>query len=293
MASTALTTTTDTVKTQHSVRQRLPGLTGRAAVYLFLTVGAILAFFPFAWMLMTSLETYQETALKVWWPAVPQWANYPMAWQQAPFARYFFNTSLVAVLTVGGVLVTSTLAAYAFARMEFFGKRVLFILFLTTLMIPFEILLIPDYLIIVRLKWANTYMALTIPWMASAFQIFLLRQFFATIPKDLYDAAILDGAGHLSFLRLIVIPLSRPALVTVTLFAFLGTWKALLWPLIVTKDESMRVIEVGMASYVGEAGTQTQLLMAAAVFTILPIVVLYFLGQKQFIEGIATSGLKG
>ena len=293
MASTALPGTTTVTKTQHNLRQRLPALASRTGVYLLLTIGAIIAAFPFVWMILTSLKTYQETALKVWLPASPQWSNYPTAWQQAPFARYFLNTTLVAVCTVGGILFTSVLAAYAFARMDFFGKRFLFVLFLATLMIPFEILLIPDYLIITRLKWANTYMALTIPWMASAFQIFLLRQFFATIPKDLYDAAILDGAGHLSFLRLIVIPLSRPALITVTLFAFLGAWKALLWPLIVTRGEAMRTIEVGMASYVSEAGTQTQLMMAAAVFTITPIVILYFLGQKQFIQGIATSGLKG
>lgn len=281
------------VATEHNLRQRLPFLTVRTAIYLILTAGAVIAAFPFIWMILTSLKSYPETTQRILLPAEPLFSNYPTAWRQAPFARYFLNTTIVAAATVAGVLFTSTLAAYAFARMEFFGKRVIFIAFLATLMIPFEILLIPDFVIIVRLGWANTYQALIIPWMASAFQIFLLRQFFATIPKDLYDAAVLDGAGHLSFLRLIVLPLARPALVTVTLFAFLGSWRALLWPLIVTKSESMRTIEVGLASYVSEAGTQTQLLMAASVFTIFPILVLYFLGQKQFIEGIATSGLKG
>lgn len=281
------------VSTQHSLHQRLPHLTVRAAIYILLTAGAVIAAFPFAWMILTSLKSYQETALRVWIPSQLLFSNYPQAWGQAPFARYFLNTTVVSVCTVAGVVFTSVLAAYAFARMEFFGKRFIFLVFLSTLMIPFEILLIPDFIIVTRLRWANTYAALIIPWTASAFQIFLLRQFFATIPKDLYDAAILDGAGHLSFLRLIVIPLARPALVTVMLFSFLGSWKALLWPLIVTKSEVMRTVEVGMASYVSEAGTQTQLLMAAAVFTTIPIVVMYFLGQKQFIEGIATSGLKG
>lgn len=279
--------------TRHSLRLRLPALVTRGLIYTLLIAGSIVAAFPFVWMILTSLKTYQETALKVWFPADPQWSNYPLAWSQAPFGRYFFNTTLIAVATVLGVLFTSVLAAYAFSRMEFFGKRVIFLIFLSTLMIPFEILLIPDFIIITRLKWANTYAALVIPWTASAFQIFLLRQFFSTIPKELYDAAVLDGAGHLQFLRLIVVPLSKPGLVTVALFAFLGTWKSLLWPLVVTRTEAMRTIEVGLASYVSEAGTQTQLLMAAAVFTIAPLVVLYFLGQKQFIEGIATSGLKG
>lgn len=281
------------VATQRNLRLQLPHLTTRALIYVLLTLGAILAAFPFAWMILTSLKSYQETALRVWIPSELLFSNYATAWAQAPFARYFINTTIVAVSTVAGILFTSTLAAYAFARMEFIGKRFIFVMFLATLMIPFEILLIPDFIIIVRLGWANTYYALVVPWMASAFQIFLLRQFFATIPKDLYDAAVLDGADHLRFLVLICVPLARPAMVTVSLFAFLGAWRALLWPLIVTKTEDMRTVELGLSSYVQEAGTQTQLMMAAAVFTIIPILVLYFLGQKSFIQGIATSGLKG
>ncbi len=279
--------------TQHSLRMRLPHLTTRALIYTVLTLGALLAAFPFVWMVLTSLKSYQETALRVWLPSELLFSNYATAWKQAPFARYFLNTTIVACATVSGILFTSTLAAYAFARMEFFGKRFIFVLFLATLMIPFEILLIPDFLIIVRLGWANTYYALVVPWVASAFQIFLLRQFFATVPKDLYDAAVLDGADHLRFLIRICVPLARPALITVSLFAFLGAWRALLWPLIVTKTEEMRTVELGLSSYVQEAGTQTHLMMAASVFTIIPILVLYFLGQKSFIEGIATSGLKG
>lgn len=281
------------VATRHNVRDRLPQNATRALIYLALTVGAALAAFPFVYMILTSLMTYQETAQRVLIPRVPQWQNYLIAWNQVPFARYFVNSTVVAASTVVGLLITSTLAGYAFGRIQFFGKHVLFILFLTTLMIPFEILLIPDYIIMIRLGWHNTYAGLIVPWMASAFQIFLLRQFFATIPKDLFDAALLDGADHLRFLLSVAIPLSRPALVTVTIFGFLGAWKALLWPLIMTKDEAMRTVEVGLASYVTEAGTQTQLLMAASLFAMLPILVVYFLGQKSFVEGIATSGLKG
>jgi multiple sugar transport system permease protein len=281
------------VATQHNVRTRLPQLAVRSAIYILLCLGVVIAIFPFVWMILTSLKSYQETALRVWLPSELLFSNYRTAWNQAPFGRYFLNTTFVAVTTVCGLVFTSVLAAYAFARMEFFGKRVIFIGFLATLMIPFEILLIPDFLIVTKLHWANTYYALIVPWTASAFQIFLLRQFFATIPKDLYDAAVLDGADHLGFLGMIVLPLARPALVTVIIFGFLGAWRSLLWPLVVTKDEAMRTIEVGLQSYVSEAGTQTQLLMAAAVFTTIPIIVIYFLGQKQFIQGIATSGLKG
>ncbi len=281
------------VATRHSLRERLPMLSARLAIYAVLTLGAVVAAFPFIWMILTSLKSYQETALRVWFPSEWLFSNYPAAWSQAPFARYFINSTVIAVSTVVGVLFTSILAAYAFARMDFFGKRLLFLVFLSTLMIPFEILLIPDYLIVVRLGWINNYLALIVPWTASAFQIFLLRQFFATVPKDLYDAALLDGCDHLRFLLRVVVPLSRPALVTVGLFAFLGAWRALVWPLIVTKSEDMRTVEVGLATFVQEAGTQTQFLMAAATFAILPIIILYFLGQKSFIEGIATSGLKG
>jgi len=279
--------------TRHSWRERLPILGARLAIYAVLTIGACVAAFPFVWMVLTSLKSYQETALRVWFPSQWLFSNYREAWSQAPFARYFYNSTVVAVFTVAGVLCTSILAAYAFARMEFFGKRVLFLVFLSTLMIPFEILLIPDYIIIVRLGWINSYLALIVPWTASAFQIFLLRQFFATVPKDLYDAALLDGCDHLRFLLRVAVPLSRPALVTVALFAFLGAWRALVWPLIVTKSETMRTVEVGLAMFVQEAGTQTQLLMAAATFSIMPIIILYFVGQKSFVEGIATSGLKG
>lgn len=265
----------------------------RAAVYVVLTAGAIISIMPFVWMLLTSLKTYGEVANRVFFPGAFRWENYVLAWNAAPFGRFFLNSIFVSVGSVLGVLCTSILAAYAFARLNFPGKNVIFILFLTTMMIPGEVTLIPNFLTIRSLGWYNTYYALIIPWTASVFYIFLLRQFFMGIPRDLHDAAVLDGCGHFRFLVQIVLPLSKAALVTVAMLSFIGAWNALLWPLIVTSSESMRPIQVGLAVFVTEAGTQTQELMAAAAMTIAPILFLYFFTQRQFTQGIATTGLKG
>jgi multiple sugar transport system permease protein len=260
-------------------------------------------------MILSSLKSYREVATRVLWPAalrlstysipaeqrpIPNlFYNYVQAWKAAPFARYFANSFFIASCTATGVLITSALAAYAFARLDFRGKNVIFTLFLATMMIPFEITMIPNFITISNLGWVNTYQAMIIPWIASVFGIFLLRQFFATIPKDLYDAALLDGCGHFRFLTQIVLPLSKPALISVGLFNFLGSWNAFTWPLIVTREEKMYPIQVGLRYFVTESGTATQELMAAAAITILPLLILYFFAQRQFIEGISTTGLKG
>ena len=286
-------------------RQRL----GRVAIYLVLSLGAAAAGFPFFWMLMTSLKTRAEATRNppTIFPASPQWGNYAEAWRADPFGRYFLNTSLMCVGVVVGVLVTTVLAAYAFARLEFPGKNALFILCLSTMMIPFEATLIPNYIIVNRLpgisfaggglsltsSWYNTYLALIVPWTANVFSIFLLRQFFASIPQDLFDAAALDGCGHARTLWNVALPLARAPLAAIVIFNFLWTWNSLLWPLVVTGKESMRPLQLGLSVFVNTDANDPQLLMAASTFTILPVIVLYFLAQRQFIEGIASSGLKG
>jgi len=262
-------------------------------VYVVLTAGAIVALAPFVWMILTSLKSYGEVATRAILPGAFRWTNYVEAWNRAPFARYFANSFLVSTLTVLGVLTTSVLAAYAFSWLRFPGKDLVFTLFLATMMIPGQILLIPNFLTVTRLGWVDTYAAQTIPWIASVFNIFLLRQFFATIPTDLYDAAVLDGCGHFRYLLAVILPLTKPALITVGLNTFLGSWNALQWPLIVTRSENMRPVQVGLSYFLTESGTDTHLMMAAATMTILPIVLLYFVAQKQFMEGISTSGLKG
>lgn len=279
--------------TSQNQRSRRRGQLSRAGIHALLIVGSIIAIFPFVWMVLTSLKTFPEFAQQQFLPSVPQWSNYALAWNMAPFGRYLTNSVIVSVFTTIAVLITSSLAAYAFARIDFFGKEIVFTLFLTTLMIPFEITMIPNFVIIRNLEWIDTYQALIIPFTASVFGIFLLRQFFQQIPNDYYDAAVLDGAGHLRFLTSIVLPLSQPALISVALFTFLGAWNGLLWPLIVTNSQEMRTAQIGLYTFISEAGTQTHLLMAASVIVITPIIVLYFFAQKQFIEGISASGLKG
>jgi ABC-type glycerol-3-phosphate transport system permease component len=209
------------------------------------------------------------------------------------FRGNVLNTIITATINVPAVLITSILAAYAFARIDFFGKEVVFLLFLSTMMIPFEAILIPNYIIVAgALRWHNTLRALTVPFFVSVFNIFLLRQFFMSIPRDYFDAARIDGAGHLTFLRHVVLPMSRSPLAVVTLFTFLGVWNSFQWPLIAVRHEWQQ-IQVGMSGFTSEGGSDPQLIMAAATFTILPIVVLYFLTQRTFIESVAASGLKG
>ena len=195
---------------------------GRLALYLILIIGAILALIPFFWMVSTSLMTLGETINRQWLPKVPQLSNYQQAWDQANFAKYFLNTVIITATTILGLLITSTLAGYAFGRIHFFGRDVIFALLLSTMMIPESVTMIPNFLMIrgdilplPGRSWLNTLQALTVPFMANAFSIFLLRQFFMQIPEELWDAARMDGAGHLRFLIQIVLPISKAPIMTV------------------------------------------------------------------------------
>jgi ABC-type glycerol-3-phosphate transport system permease component len=283
----------------------------RVVIYAILVTATIVALLPFFWMISTSLMTLGETINRKWLPDVPQWQNYAEAWDQAKFPRYFGNSVIITVTTTIGMLVTSTLAGYAFARIRFFGRDVIFSLLLLTLMIPEAVTMLPNYLIVSGNifplpqigtgadfisfggTWINSVAALTIPFMASAFSIFMLRQFFMQIPNDLWDAARIDGSGHLGFLVRIVIPISTAPMFTVALLTFIGSWNAFLWPLLVTTKDTWRPLMVGLYNFTSEAGNQLHLLMAASFITILPMLILYFATQKSFTEGIATTGLKG
>jgi ABC-type glycerol-3-phosphate transport system permease component len=298
----------DTIRVDKSLQEedaiaRRPALRinfGRLILYLILIFGALLAIIPFFWMVSTSLMALGETINRQWLPKVPQLGNYQQAWVQASFAKYFLNTVVITATTILGLLFTSTLAGYAFGRIRFFGRDVIFALLLSTMMIPESVTMIPNFLMIrgdilplPGRSWLNTLQALTVPFMANAFSIFLLRQFFMKIPDELWDAARMDGAGHLRFLIQIVLPISKAPIMTVLIFAFIGSWNAFLWPLLVTTRDTWRPLMVGLWTYVTEAGPQTHLLMAGAVITVIPILIIYFLTQKQFTEGIATTGLKG
>lgn len=275
---------------------RIMRVAGRYAVHLTLLAGALVMILPFFWMLITALKSPQEAASTkpIWWPAALQWQNFPLALKAQPlWAHYFLTSAIVTILTVVTEVVLGTMAAYAFSRIQFWGKELLFTLLLSTMMIPGEVLLIPNYMTIAHFGWLNTYQALVIPWAVSVFAIFLLRQHFLQIPFELQEAAYLDGAGHLRFLITCVIPLSRPVLATVILLKFVSSWNAFLWPLLVTNLPEMRTVQVGLTSFLQEAGTQYQLLMAAATLTLIPVLIVFLLAQKQFLESVAKSGLKG
>lgn len=267
----------------------------RGLLYAALIGGAVLMAVPFAWMLVTSVKEPSQVFTDPirWIPDPVRWQNYVDAWQAAPFARYFLNSAVVAVVTTLGQLTVSAMAAYAFARLDFYGREALFAVFVGTMMIPEPLRLVPNFLVLSRLRWIDTYLALTVPWMISVFSIFLLRQFFLTIPQELEDAASVDGCPRWVFLTRILVPLARPAVLTAGLFTFIGSWNAFLWPLIVTNRESMRPIQVGVATFFQEYGTVPNLAMAASTMAVAPVLVLFFGVQRQFIEGIIRTGLRG
>jgi ABC-type glycerol-3-phosphate transport system permease component len=272
---------------------------GRIIIYIILMIGAVVAIVPFLFTISVSLMNLTEATGRTLVPKDPQWQNYIIAWREANFGLYFFNSVKITFITLTGQLVFCTLAAYAFAQMEFPGKNFLFALLLSTLILPEAITWVPNFITVSwlgrigPLPWINNWPALTIPFMASAFEILLLRQFFQQIPRELWDSAQIDGAGYMRYLLQIVLPLSRAPLVTVILFGFIGAWNALAWPILVTTTPEWRPISYGLFNFIDEAGAQTHLRMAGAVITILPLIIIYFFTQKQFTEGIATTGLKG
>lgn len=279
-----------------------PRLTaGRFALYVVLSLGGLICILPFLFMASTSLKSSAETITRVspipfvpdFWPGILQWSNYGEAWTRASFSLYFRNSLITAAVTVAGVIVTSSLAAYAFAKIRFPGSRAMFAVLLATLIIPESVYLVPNFIVVTRLGWYDSLAALTVPFMASAFYIFLLRQFFAQVPNELVESARIDGAGHARSLVSIVLPLSGAPLFTVAFLAFVGSWNSLQWPLVATRTPRWRPITVGLTTFISDAGPENQLIMAGAVIATLPVVLLYFLAQKQFTEAIARSGIKG
>ncbi len=294
---------TPTAKRRTSARKALP------LIYLILIVYGVIALVPFVYMVMTSLKSYGSLITNNFWPWPPfgteslQWDNFSTAvgevgwdrqWGTWLFFRYIANSAVVALATVLGVLITSSLAAYSFAQIDVPGKNVLFLIVLATVMVPSDLVLVPKVVLMYNFGWYNTYPALIIPFTVSVFGIFLLRQFFLQIPRDLFDAARIDGAGHPRYLTSVVLPLSSPAVVTIALLSFIWAWDEFKWPLLVTRDTNMRVVGVGLQQFMaGEGGTNTHLLMALATLVVTPILVAYFLAQRYFAEAIITTGIKG
>ncbi|MGM0641173.1 MAG: ABC transporter permease subunit [Thermotogota bacterium] len=219
--------------------------------------------------------------------------NYVTAWNAAPFSQYYVNTVFMATTTTIFEIIIASMAAFAFAKLKFWGKNVIFTIFLATMMVPGEVLLVPNYITISRFQWIDSYYALIVPWVVSVFAIFLLRQQFMTVPNDLWDAAKIDGSSSWRFLWTVMVPLSKPALLTGALLKFVGSWNAFLWVLIVTKSPEMRTLAVGLQTFRSESGEIYNLLMAASTFSMIPIVIIFIVLQRYFVEGIAKSGLKG
>jgi ABC-type glycerol-3-phosphate transport system permease component len=274
-----------------------------ACTYAMLALLGLMFSFPFLWTLSSSLKTAQETQLfpPSLVPAVPQWVNYATVWTTQPVWRWILNSLIVIGLSVPGAVLSGTIVAYSFARFDYPGRGFLFLLLLSTLMLPFEVTLIPQYLLFYQLKWIDTFLPLTVPaWVGagggSAFTIFLLRQFFMTIPRDLDDAARIDGANGLRIFWDVLLPLAKPALATVAVISFIAHWDEFLRPLIYLNSTEKFPLSVGLR-YFNNRGNETDpldhLLMAAALMMSLPSVVLFFAAQKYFVRGIVMTGIKG
>lgn len=262
--------------------------------YLLLALAALTMLFPFGWMLLTSLQpaSVTVTAPQLTWSTLTHWENYARVWRDAAFSRYCLNSLLVTGLAVSGQLVTGILAAFAFTHLHFYGRRWLFRGLVLLLLVPGELLLIPNFITLAHLHWVNTYAALIIPWTTSIFVVVALRQAFQMQPRSTYYAARIDGASDWQYIWHVLVPAQAPVIVTVALLQIIGSWNAFMWPLIVTNSDSLRTLPVGLMAFTDEAGTNYPLLMAASVLVILPLLILYLLGQKYLIVGRSTAHRK-
>ena len=270
-------------------------LLGHALAYALMIAGAVVTLLPFLWMVSTSLNELENVG-----SLPPQWIpdpvvlhNYGDVWDQLPFGNFLFNSTYITLLNVIGQLLVCSLSAYAFARLEFRGRDKLFYLYLATMMIPGQVTLIPAFVLMRWLSWIDSPLALIVPGLGSAFGIFLLRQFFLTIPKELEDAARIDGYGLWGIYWHIILPLSRPALATLAVFTFLGSWNDFLWPFVVINTSERMTLPVGLSFLSQNHSTQWPQLMAGSTMSLIPVVLVFLLAQRYFVEGITVTGLKG
>jgi multiple sugar transport system permease protein len=284
-------------------------VTRKALFHLLLAVGAVTMLLPFLWMISTSLKPEPEIFRfpPVWLPRLWKWANYTQAMQAAAFGRYFINTVIYAVVVTASNLLLCSMAAYAFARLRFRGRNLLFILTLGTMMVPGQVTMVPVFILLKRWPFVggndwlglgghgllNTYVGLVLPGAVGAFGIFLLRQFFMTLPRELEDAARIDGCSEAGIYWRIILPLSTPALATLGIFTFTAAWNEFLWPLLITSKDSMRTLQLGLQVFQTQYTTRWDLLMAGTVVVTLPVLLLFLAGQRYFTRGIALSGIKG
>jgi sn-glycerol 3-phosphate transport system permease protein len=268
----------------------------RVLGYAALVVAVVLVGIPMYWMLLAAFKTNQEifTAPPTWIPLAPTLANFPAAWNQAPFGHFYVNSLIYTLVSGAAKLLQAILCAYAFAYLNFPYKNVLFVLLLMALMIPDEFTVLPNFLTLANFGWTNTYQGLLLPGFVSAFGTFLLRQHFLSLPREVLDAARVDGAGHLRTLWNVVLPMSRPVLATLVLLTVVQRWNDYLWPLIITNSVEMRTLSVGIALlFAKETGTQWGLVMAGTLYVVLPVLLLFLLVQRHIVEGIAAGAVKG
>ncbi|MBS0022939.1 carbohydrate ABC transporter permease [Microbacterium paraoxydans] len=268
---------------------------GLWAVHAVLLVGAVLMVFPFVWQLLTSFKTLSDSVQvpPSFLPREWVFTNFAEVFDSMPFGQMFLNSVLLTVGRTVGQVVLCTMAGYAFARIPFPGRNVLFVVFLSVLMVPSQLYLLPQYEIIQSLGWLNTLQALIVPGIFSAFGTFLMRQFFLSMPAELEEAARIDGANPWQTFWRIMVPLAKPGIIALVVFTVLWSWNDLLWPLIVTTDPAKMPLSVGLSQLVGIHGTDYPVLMAGALLATLPMLVTFMILQRQFIQGIAFSGTKG
>jgi multiple sugar transport system permease protein len=264
----------------------------RAVAYVLTTLLAVAFAVPFLWMVSSSLKTLSDMAQfpPSWIPHPFAWSNYPDAMAVVPFGQFFENSAIITFTAMVGQLLSCSLVAYGFARLRFKGSNFWFVVLLSTMMLPSQVTLIPQYILFRRLGWVDTYLPLIVPaYFASAFYVFLLRQFFLTIPRELDEAAIVDGAGRFAIYRRLILPLSKPILVAIVAFSFIGHWNDFFGPLIYLTSADKMTVAVGLLAFQGQ---NQNLMMAASVVALLPVIVVFFLGQRYFIEGITLTGMK-
>ena len=281
------------------------------ALYTILIMGALSMLAPFLWMIMTSLKQPDEVFAPgggiswlpkhfFWHDTVVEgqtirawWGNYPDAWKEISFFRLYLSSIFVAVVGTFGQVLTSSMAAYAFARLRFPGRDKLFFAYLATMMVPGSVTMIPVFVIMKKLHWINSYQALIVPGLFSAYGTFMLRQFFMSLPTELEDAAKIDGSGYFGIWARVILPLSKPALATLTTFTFMGFWGSYMWPLVVTITEELRTLPIGLKYFVQLHTTNYTQLMAASMIVMIPVLIVFIFNQRYFVEGIKLSGMKG
>ena len=266
-----------------------------ALVYLILSFGGVVMIFPFVWMLLTSFKDYYEIIdiTASFFPKVPTLANYKKVFDTAMFGRWFLNSVFVASLETTSVCFLSALTGYTLAKFHFRGRNVIFIMILSTLMIPTEMLVIPWYLMASKIGLIDTYWGIWFPSIVTGFGVFLMRQFMQGIPDDLIDAARIDGLSEFGIFFRIALPLVKSAVAALGIFTFIGNWGAFLWPLIIVESTEMRTLPLGLAFFSGESGVQWDMIMTGASIATIPVLIIFILFQKHIIKGVALAGLKG